>query len=146
MADPDLTVELLVEVFAERDPAHRPAHGGAAGGVQPAELRRPVAGVKETARARVVVALVETRAHTAGFGGAARVGPGEELGGRTAGAIDTHQAVPVARDTDAQDGDLFFTRRFQRAVDALRDELDERVRIRGNFAGVRRANLVWEVG
>src|SRR5439155_6218569 len=146
MADPGLTVELLVEIFAERDPARRPAHSGAAGGVQPAELRRPVAGVEETARARMVGALVETQAHLARFRRAARVGPGEELRGRATGAINTHEAVPVARDTDAQDGDLLLARHFQRAVDALGDEGDERVRIGGNLACVRRANLVWEVG
>ena len=146
MADPGLAVELLVEVFAQRDPAHRPAHGGAAGGAQPAELRRPVAGVEETARARMVGALIETRAHLAGFRCAARVGPGEELGRRATGTVDTHQAVPVARDTDAQDGDLLLARRLQRAVDALGDELDECVRIGGHLACVRGANLVWEVG
>ena len=146
IADAGLTVELLVEVFAQRDPPHRPTHGGGAGGAQPAELRRPVAGMKETAGARVVGALVETRAHGAGFPCAARVGPGEELGGRPASAIDTHQAVPVAGDTDAQDGDLLFARRLQRTVDALRNELDQRVRIRGNLTRVGRANFVWKIG
>src|SRR6266568_4254711 len=77
---------------------------------------------------------------------AARVGPGEELGGWPASAIDTHRAVPVAGDTDAQDGDLLFARRLQRTVDALRNELDQRVRIRGNLTRVGRANFVRKIG
>src|SRR5256712_5621679 len=129
MADARVTLELLEEVLTQRDPAHRPAHGGGPRGAQPAELRRPVAGVKEAAGARVVGALIEVRSHALCLRRAARVGPGEELGGRPARAIDTHEAVPVARDPDAEDGDLFFARRLERAVDALRDELDECVRV-----------------
>src|SRR3981081_3761987 len=45
MTDPDVTVELLVEVFAQRDPAYGATDGTAASGAKPADLRRPVAGV-----------------------------------------------------------------------------------------------------
>src|SRR2546428_11573748 len=108
MADARVTLELLEEVLTQRDPAHRPAHGGGPRGTQPAELRRPVAGVKEAAGARVVGALIEMRSHALGFRRAARVGPGGELGGRPARANNNHQAVPVAREPGTAECDLFF--------------------------------------
>src|SRR4029077_14698952 len=87
VADADVAVELLVEVFGQRDPACGATDSGAAGGAQPAELGGPVAGVKEAPRPCVVGPLIELRAHAAGFLRAPRIGPGEELGGRSTCAV-----------------------------------------------------------
>jgi len=54
--------KLLVKVFAKRYPADGSPHRSGTRRAQPAQLRRPVAGVKEASRARVVGTLVEARA------------------------------------------------------------------------------------
>ena len=74
--------------------------------------------MEEAASAAVVGALVELRAQVSRFGRAARVGPGEQLGGRSPVAVDTHQAVPVAGGGGADDVDPLFAGCLQRGVDA----------------------------
>src|SRR5260370_6407772 len=96
-ADPGVAVELLVEVFAQRDPAGGATDGGAAGGAQPAEFRRPVAGVEEAPRPRMVGALIEVAAHPPGFRRAPRVGPGVDLGGRRILKKKKHESSALRR-------------------------------------------------
>ena len=144
-ADPVLAEESAIEVLGERDPADRPGHRGPAGGLQPAELRRPEAGVKEAARAAVVGVLVEVRAQTSRFGCAARVGPGEQLGGRAAVAVDTHQTVPVAGGGGGDDVDLLLAGRLQRDIDTGRDEPQQVIGIRGDLSRIGGVDLVGEI-
>src|SRR4029077_2213853 len=97
------------------------------------------------AGARVVGAFVEARAQEACLCGAARVGPGEQLGGGPTRAVDAHQAVPVAGDTDGEDVNLTFAGRVQGAVDTLPDQVDQFVGVRRDLAGLRRADFVGHV-
>ena len=101
--------------------------------------------MKEAPGARVVSPLVEAAPHSLRFRGAARIGPGDELGGRPAAAVDAHQAVPVAGHARGDDPNLLFACRRQRAVDAFGDQANEAVGVRRRFTGFCRPDLVGEV-
>ena len=74
--------------------------------------------------------------------------PGEGLKAgrhRATHAVDPHQAVPVAGNTCGEDFGIVFARGPQRAIDTLRDELDQLFGVRRDLTGLYRPNLVWHI-